>query len=173
MAVNVISGAKALIKFDQEVVGYATGVSVTETTFNGRVDSIGYIDTREITPIGRNVTAVVNMIRIFTPGAGSEFTGLQDGDVDEGQIVNTINNSSADINGRTNAALLKKPFTLSIFDSAPGDAEEAEIYRLEGCRIASQNIVVDRGSLMGVQCVIEATHMVRFPGADIEGVAGL
>lgn len=166
MAVNVISGAKALIKIDGAVVGYATGIQMTETTFNGRVDSIGYIDTREITPIGRNVSAVLNMIRIFTPGAGSDFTGLTDGDVDEGQIVTTSSNSADSITQRTNDALLKLPFELAIYDSAPGGAEEAEMYRMVGCRVASQNIVVDRGSLMGVQVVVEGTHLIRFPNGS-------
>lgn len=160
--VNVISGAKALIKIDQKVAGYATGISITETTINGRVDSLGFIDTREIIPIGRSVTAVVNMLRIFPVAAGSQtFTGIGENEIDEGGIVNTRSAAEQDGQAATDDAILRATFTLSIYDTTPGAEGDVEMYRLEGCRIAQHNIVVDRGSLMGVQCTIEARNLVR------------
>jgi len=160
--VNVISGAKALIKINNKVAGYATGISITETTINGRVDSLGFIDTREIIPIGRAVTAVVNMLRIFPVADGSQvFTGIGGDEADEGEMVNT--RSVAEQSGQvaTDTAILRETFTLSIYDTTPGSDGDIEMYRLEGCRIAQHNIVVDRGSLMGVQCTIEARNLVR------------
>ena len=34
---NVITGAKAIVKIGGQTVGYATGISITESTLNGRV----------------------------------------------------------------------------------------------------------------------------------------
>lgn len=170
MPVNVVSGAKALIKIGGEVVGYATGISITETTFNGRVDSLGFIDTREITPIGRSVTAVVNMLRVFEVSDNDLFTGLGIGEVDEGAIVNTESATNNDGQIRTDNALLRGTFKLQVFDTTPGTAADAIMYTVEGCRIASHNIVVDRGSLMGVQCTIEGTHLIRHNNPDLARV---
>jgi len=160
MAVNVISGAKALIKINGSVAGYATGISITETTFNGRVDSLGYIDTREITPIGRSVSAVVNMLRVFEP-SGETFTGLPAGEVDEAEMVNTSSVEQTDGQTRTDNALLRGTFDLEVYDTTPGVEADAVMYTVKDCRISSQNIVVDRGSLMGVQCAIEGTYLIR------------
>ena len=162
MAVNVISGAKALIKVEGSVVGYCTGISITETTFNGRVDSLGFIDTREITPIGRSVSAVVNMLRVFPPSQGSIFEGHRANEIDEGRMLNTSADVFQDEQTRTDDALLRLPFTLAIYDTTPGVGDDALMYEMHGCRIASHNIVVDRGSLMGIQCSIEGTHLIRY-----------
>lgn len=168
--VNVISGAKALIKIDSKVAGYATGISITETTINGRVDSLGFIDTREIIPIGRSVSAVVNMLRIFPTAADNGiFTGIAADETDEGGIVNTRSVAEQDGQAATDDAILRATFTLSIYDTTPGAEGDIEMYRLEGCRIAQHNIVVDRGSLMGVQVTIEARNLVR--AASSTGIA--
>jgi hypothetical protein len=164
MPVNIVSGAKALIKVNEKVLGYATGISITETTFNGRVDSLGFVDTREITPIGRSVTAVVNMIRVFLPPDNDRFEGLNGDERDEAEMVNTASDTATGASERTDDALLRVPFSLEIYDTSPGVAADQIMYSLKGCRIASHNIVVDRGSLMGVQCTIEATHLIRHPG---------
>ncbi len=160
--VNVISGAKALIKIEGKIIGYATGISITETTINGRVDSLGFIDTREIIPIGRTVSAVVNMLRIFPTQGTGIFTDIsRDVETDELDIVNTRRFAEQDAQAATDNAILRPTFSLSIFDTTPGSEGDTEMYRLEGCRIAQHNIVVDRGSLMGVQCTIEARNLVR------------
>lgn len=159
--VNVISGAKALIKVDGKIVGYASGISITETTINGRVDSLGYFDTREIIPIGRSVSAVVNMLRVFDVANNDVFDGISEQEASDADIVNTRTIANQDALNATDAAILRKTFTLSIYDTTPGQAGDIEMYRLEGCRIAQHNIVVDRGSLMGIQCTIEAKNLVR------------
>jgi hypothetical protein len=165
---NTISGAKALIEIDNKIAGFATGISITETTLNGRVDSLGFFDTREVTPIGRAVGATINFLRIFTPPGGfdenSVFKAIGATETDEGAIVNTPDTEGQTDSTRTDNALLRRPFTLTIYDTAPGQAEDVPMYKLHGCRIASQNIVVDRGSLMGVQCTIDAVHLERLDG---------
>jgi|5B_taG_2_1085324.scaffolds.fasta_scaffold164730_1 hypothetical protein len=178
MAVNVITGAKAVIKITpaggtEKIAGYATGISISEVTFNGRVDSLGFVDTREIVPIGRNVSATVNFIRIFNTD-NDNFDSLDTmNDTDEVAVVNSTTGTSATGQQRTDDVLTFPTFDLTVYDAAnslarpqtepppAANANDVEIYTLKGCRISSQNIVVDRGSMMGVQCTIDATHLVR------------
>jgi len=162
MGVNVITGAKAIIKIDGDVAGYATGISVSEISFNGRVDSLGFIDTREVVPIGRNVSGTINFIRIFKSIEGdTRYDTVAADETDEIAVVNSAEADDDDIT-RTRAVLNRKEFLLEIFDNhnTEGGAE-ALMYAIHGCRISSQNIVVDRGSMMGVQCTFDATHLVR------------
>lgn len=167
MAFNVITGAKALIKIDQKTAGFATGISITESTFNGRVDSLGFIDTREVVPIGRAVTASVNFLRIFQYEGMTSFDGLSAGEVDEGSITNTATSETLTAQERTSNALTKVPFELEIYDSAPGTDDEKVIYTMKGCRISSQNFIVDRGSIAGVQVTIDGTHLIRHDETSI------
>jgi len=177
MAVNVITGAKAVIKITptggtEKIAGYATGISISEVTFNGRVDSLGFVDTREIVPIGRNVSATVNFIRIFNTD-NDNFDGLESTtDTDEVVVVNSSVNTTSTGQQRTDDVLTFPTFDLTIYDAAnslarptavgtDAAANDVEIYTLKGCRISSQNIVVDRGSMMGVQCTVDATHLIR------------
>lgn len=165
---NVITGAKAIVKIGGQVAGYATGVSITESILNGRVESLGRIDTREITPIGRVVTATCNFIRIFKT---SEENGLSADEVDEQSVTYTVDSVQSSDDDRTVAALNfgvgDQRVDLQIFDSAPqGDLEgdDVLIYTVVDCKPSSQNIVVDRGSMMGVQVSMDARYLVRHDG---------
>ena len=163
MGVNVITGAKAIIKIDNDVAGYATGISVSEITFNGRVDSLGFIDTREVVPIGRNVSGTINFIRVFPSVAGdTRYETIDADETDEIAVVNSASNADDDDLARTRQVLNRREFVLEIFDNhnTEGGAE-ALMYKILGCRVSSQNIVVDRGSMMGVQCTFDATHLIR------------
>ncbi len=165
MGVNVITGAKAIIKIDDSVAGYATGISISEVTFNGRVDSLGFIDTREVVPIGRNVSGTVNFIRVFANNSENLYEDVADGEVDEEAVVNSASSADDDDNERTDEVLNRKPFKLVIYDNHNNEAgAELPMYEIHGCRVSSQNIVVDRGSMMGVQCTFDATHLIRLPG---------
>lgn len=165
---NVITGAKAIVKVGGEVAGYATGISVTESILNGRVESLGRIDSREITPIGRVVSLTCNFIRIFKT---SEENGLAEGEVDESGITYTTDAVESSDDERTVAALNfgvgDQRIDLQIFDSAPqGDTEGNDVlmYTIVDCKPSSQNIVVDRGSMMGVQVTMDARYLVRHAG---------
>jgi len=168
---NIITGAKAIVKIDGQVCGYATGVSIQESQLNGRVESLGYIDSREITPISRIVTATINFIRIFKTNSKN---GLQeDVEVDEAAMVTTDGSEPDRLptdEARTDDALSSSPFNLEIYDSAaPGEADgsiqdsDKKMYTVVGCRPSSQSIVVDRGSLMGVQVSVDALYLIRHP----------
>lgn len=189
MAANVITGAKAKVRINGVVVGYATGINVSETTLNGRVESLGYIDSREITPISRTVSGSCSLIRIFN--ASTNFTdfgvrGYNDGSggevrtTDDFEFVNTefqtepkTSFETRTLKDRTANVLNKSPFVLEIVDSATGTSASTTpnvIYSIHGCRVSSQNIVVDRGSLMGVQVTFDAEYLIRYDGEDTNNI---
>ncbi len=159
---NVITGAKAKITINGAVVGYATGISIAENTLNGRVESLGYIDSREIVPISRNVQVMATMIRIFDAYIGATGNGVPSvfgGDTDDNGFVNTATVVSRSIEDRTRDVLNKAYFDIQIIDSSSSDNKV--IYTVKNCKISSQNIVVDRASLMGVQVMMDAEYLVR------------
>ena len=164
---NVITGAKAKITIDGNVVGYATGISIAENTLNGRVESLGYIDSREIVPISRNVQVMCTMIRIFDAYANSQAPGrlgFNGGETDDNGFVNSSNVNSRSIEDRTRDVLNKQYFDIEIVDSSSAGLNK--IYTAKNCKIASQNIVVDRASLMGVQVMCDAEYLVRHTPAE-------
>ncbi len=159
---NVITGAKAKITINGAVVGYATGISIAENTLNGRVESLGYIDSREIVPISRNVQVMATMIRIFDAyvgNAGNGIQGVAGGDTDDNGFVNSATTVERTIEDRTRDVLNKAYFDIQIIDSS--SADNKVIYTVKECRISSQNIVVDRASLMGVQVMMDGMYLVR------------
>ena len=190
MAANVITGAKAKIRIPGKgIVGYATGISIQENTLNGRVESLGYIDSREIVPISRNVTVQCSMIRIFNQynnTTDNQYTDAASGDgdvntVDERNMINS-SASSADadntLSRRTTSVLNTPYFDLEVFDSSHATPAAGELvsksamYTVKNCKISSQNIVVDRASLMGVQVVLDAEYLIRHNATNNIGVIG-
>jgi hypothetical protein len=177
MAVNVITGAKAILKVDGRVLGYATGLQISEMTLNGRVDSLGFIDSREITPISRVVQASCAMIRIFQTNANNGSSASESDEagavpnsganINRNRMINTSlrdpNVAEVDINVRTDEVFDIPPFDLEVYDSAPGGegSDDIKMYTVKECRIQSHNIMVDRSTLMGVQCVLEGTYLIR------------
>ena len=162
---NVITGAKAMVKIGGKTVGYATGIQVTEVLMNGRIDSLGFIDTRELALIGRQVTATVNFIRIFQTTIGPNGDGPGEGTVDEAPLLNTEQFAQSDARTRTDNAFAidkQQGFDLEIVDTQPNNGQdEAVIYTVKGCKPAAHSIVVDRGSLMGVQVSLDALYLIR------------
>lgn len=176
MAVNVMTGAKAILKVNGRVLGYATGLQISEMTLNGRVDSLGFIDSREITPISRMVQASCAMIRIFQTttsnganAAESDEAGAvpnAGANANRDRMVNTTLRSTdvADVSEdiRTDEVFQIPQFDLEVYDSAPGGGgEDVKMYTVKECRIQSHNIMVDRSTLMGVQVVMEGTYLIR------------
>ncbi len=183
MGANVITGAKAKIRIPNVgIIGYATGISIQENTLNGRVESLGYIDSREIVPISRNVTVQCSMIRIFNAyndTANFKYSDAASGDgntntIDDRRLVNTFDQelpTQADptLSARTFGVLNTPYFDLEVFDSSQSDVKKA-MYTVKNCKIASQNIVVDRASLMGVQVVLDAEYLIRYSPDDISTI---
>lgn len=164
---NVITGAKAMVKMADSAgvmrtVGYATGIQITEVLLNGRIDSLGFVDTRELALIGRQVSATVNFIRIFQTTASD---GPGEGTTDETNALNSVNPLDATDRARTDTAFeidKQQGFDLEIVDTQPNNGqEETTIYTLKGCKPSAHSIVVDRGSLMGVQVSLDALYLIR------------
>jgi hypothetical protein len=103
------------------------------------------------------------MIRIFNAYTGIDQNGgvLSTNDTDDNGFVNTAQVINDPIENRTRTVLNKRKFNIEIIDSSLGSNDANVIYTVVGCRIASQNIVVDRASLMGVQVMMDAEYLVR------------
>jgi len=160
--IRSINGANALIVVrtaaGEKVVGYATGVSVTENILVNRIDVLGQIDSKDIEPIGRTVQGTIGLMRM-TPmttaeGGGAGYQGVlpqhQDSD---GAITRT--------QGVMN--FFNDGFDLIIKDSAafsPDDQARVR-YTIKGCRPTTHSFALSRGSLMGVNITFEALQLAE------------
>ena len=166
---DLITGAKALISLDGKVAGYATGIVVQEAIINGRVETLGTVDTREIEPISRVVTGSISFMRIFNRSVDNEF----------------LTNEDTDLVTRSNQILTQPDvFDIIIYnigvdgvgrDPATGEASPRgpeAVYKVVGCKPSSQTIAVDRNSFMGLQVTFDALYLVKLDednGTDIDG----
>ena len=64
MAQPVFSGARAKLIVDGQEIGFATGVSASESITHQRVDVLGNIDSQELVPVSRVVSANADFVRI-------------------------------------------------------------------------------------------------------------
>lgn len=167
---DLITGAKALISLNGSVAGYATGVVVQEAIINGRVETLGTVDTREIEPISRIVTGSISFMRIFNKTVDNRFMTNEDQD---------------NLVARSNDVLTQPDdFDLIIYsvgeagqgiDPATGErlpAAPSPVYKVVGCKPSSQTIAVDRNSFMGLQVTFDALYLVKLDqndGTDIDG----
>jgi hypothetical protein len=161
--IRSVNGANALIKVkvpgssDYTVVGYATGVSVTENILVNRIDVLGQIDTKDIEPIARTVSGTIGLMRM-TPmedktGGGASYQGV------------LADSTSGDAIARTKAAMdfYNDGFDLYIVDSAAfaPDSQARTRYEIKGCRPTSHSFAMSRGSLMGVNISFEALALLE------------
>jgi hypothetical protein len=156
---DLITGAKALIAINGSVAGYATGIVVQEAIINGRVETLGTVDTREIEPISRIVTGSISFMRIFNKSVDNEF----------------LTNENTNLVQRSNDILTQPDdFDIIIYSvgEAEADAAANPIYTVKGCKPSSQTIAVDRNSFMGLQVTFDALYLVKNDednGTDIDG----
>ena len=161
---DLITGAKALISLDGKVAGYATGIVVQEAIINGRVETLGTVDTREIEPISRIVTGSISFMRIFNRSVDNEF----------------LTNEDADLVTRSNQILTQPDeFDVIIYnighEAAVGEGEipaPKAVYKIVGCKPSSQTVAVDRNSFMGLQVTFDALYLVKLDednDTDIDG----
>lgn len=161
---DLITGAKALISLDGKVAGYATGIVVQEAIINGRVETLGTVDTREIEPISRIVTGSISFMRIFNRSVDNEF----------------LTNEDADLVTRSNQILTQPDeFDVIIYnighEAAVADGEipaPKAVYKIVGCKPSSQTVAVDRNSFMGLQVTFDALYLVKLDedqATDIDG----
>lgn len=148
---DLITGAKALIAINGKVAGYATGIVVQEAIINGRVETLGTVDTREIEPISRIVTGSISFMRIFNRSVDNEF----------------LTNEDSNLVQRAND-VLTQPDDFDIIIYNVGEEQQdnpsvqaTPIYTVKGCKPSSQTIAVDRNSFMGLQVTFDALYLIK------------
>lgn len=65
---RVFTGARAIFKFNGEIVGFASGVSGSEEIQYDPVDTLDHLETREHAPVGYRVTFSAQMFRTISRG---------------------------------------------------------------------------------------------------------
>ena len=156
-----INGSNALVMIDNgeeqpRVIGYATGVTVTEAIALNRIDVLGSIDSQDIEPIGRVVSGSIGLMRMTVNGTDGGGAGTQ-------SLV--PKHASTDSITRTKDLMdfMTAGFDLVIKDSsdfAP-DTEEHTRYTVKGCRPSSHSFALSRGMLMGVNVTFEALMLIE------------
>jgi len=164
----IITGARAGIAIKNAqgqyvTAGYATGVTIMESTALARLDTLGYIDTRELEPIGRAVSVSCNFVRMkFDESvAGSNTLLNQD-------VVVSADNQIAGANStpesRTRAILDGFPeVDILVFDAGvDGDLTGANklMYTVKGCRPSSFTVAVDRTSMMMANVMFDGLFLI-------------
>lgn len=176
--IRSINGANALIKVTgtdgvSRVVGYATGVSVSEAIFVNRIDVLGQIDSKDIEPIGRTVSGTIGLMRM-TPAAvtGTRSDG---GGAGRNRLVPSTSIEQDDI-VRTKAVMefFNDGFDIVIEDStnfAP-DTQANPRYTVIGCRPTAHTFALSRGSIMGVNITFEALKLIENDATAVSVVGG-
>jgi hypothetical protein len=157
-----INGSNALVKIKtqqgERVIGYATGVTVTEAMMLNRIDVLGTIDSQDIEPIGRVVSGSIGLMRMTisssTIGGGAANQELVPRHSDEADNIQ-----------RTKDLMdfMTAGFDLVIQDSSNfgTDTSNPVRYMVEGCRPSSHSFALSRGMLMGVNVTFEALRLIE------------
>ena len=140
MSREAISGARATLKINgTKEFGWATGVSVNESTALQRVDVLGNIDSVDIVPTGRTVSVQCDSVHI-------------------------IRESLADIGvaprGGTTEVVTSLPFSVDLYDPITDEF----IARVAGCRLENQSIRVDRNSVAMQNVSMQGIRLFDYTG---------
>lgn len=167
--IRSVNGANALIKVyipgesTARVVGYATGVSVTENILVNRIDVLGQIDTKDIEPIARTVSGTIGLMRM-TPmsNTGEERREAGGGAFYQGVLADSTD-PDATVRTKKVMEFYNDGFDLVIVDSAAfaPDTQAQVRYEIKGCRPTSHSFAMSRGSLMGVNISFEALALLE------------
>ena len=137
---EAISGARARLTIDgTKPFGWATGVSVTETTSLQRVDVLGEVDSQEIVATGRTVSVQADTVRI---------------------IAESLADLGVAPRGGTVEVVTSAPFSLDVFDPI----SDVFILRVSGCRLENQTLRIDRGSVMMQNASFQGLRMTDQTG---------
>jgi len=156
-----INGSNAIVKISKgegndQIIGYATGVTVTEAIALNRIDVLGSIDSQDIEPIGRVVSGSIGLMRMTVASAGVGGGATQQGLV--------APNDSEDAIQRTEDVMdfMTTGFDLIIEDSGDFGGEAIKTrYEVLGCRPSSHSFALSRGMLMGVNVTFEALKLLE------------
>jgi hypothetical protein len=72
---RVFTGARAIFKFNDSVVGFASGVSGSEEITYEAVDTLDHLEVREHAPTGYRVTFTAQMFRTIATGPSTDVDG--------------------------------------------------------------------------------------------------
>ena len=134
MADPVFSGARAKLILNGEEIGFATGVSANESITHQRVDVLGNIDTQELVPVSRVVSAQADFVRITN-------SSLQElGVMPRGNTADFINFPE---------------LTLEVYDQV----SDVPVWRIEGARCESRSWQVQSGSIVTVNASFQARKL--------------
>lgn len=170
---RTINGANALIKItpangSPKIVGYASGITVTEAYILNRIDVLGQIDSIDIEAIGRTVSGSIALMRMTMPsdiqGGGLEANGTYGGGASANGLIPQATSLDSD-QTRTKRVMefMNQGFDLEIIDSdtfAPQNATQVR-YKIIGCRPSTQSFGLSRGSIMGVNVTFEALKLIE------------
>jgi hypothetical protein len=170
---RTINGANALIKItpaggSPKIVGYASGITVTEAYILNRIDVLGQIDSIDIEAIGRTVSGSIALMRMTMPsdvqGGGLESGGTYGGGASANGLIPKATSLDSD-QARTNRVMqfMNEGFTLEIIDSDDFQPQgEVKVrYKIIGCRPSTQSFGLSRGSIMGVNVTFEALKLIE------------
>lgn len=154
----IITGARAGITINGTLVGYATGVTITEGTALARLDTLGFIDTRELEPIGRAVSVSCNFVRMkFQTDDATGTNTLLDTSV----IASTNTEATDSDKVRTQKVLTSFPSVdITVFDAGTAGDETKPLYTVRGCRPSSMTVAVDRTSMMMANVTFDGLFLV-------------
>lgn len=134
MADPVFSGARAKLILNGEEIGFATGVSANESITHQRVDVLGNIDSQELVPVSRVVSAQADFVRITN-------SSLQElGVMPRGNTADVINFPE---------------LTLEVYDQV----SDVPVWRIEGARCESRSWQVQSGSIVTVNASFQARKL--------------
>jgi hypothetical protein len=158
--IRSINGANAVVKKDDVILGYATGVNVSEIYALQRIDVLGEAYSRDIEPIGVVVNVSIGFIRMINQvgydndvGGGAAAKGLVP-KVGERDTVKEATSKLTDF--------FQEGFDLVIEDSQQFTSEVKKVrYVVLGCRPSSQAFALTRGTLMGINVMCEALRLVE------------
>jgi len=69
---KVFSGARAVFKFNDSIVGFASGVSGSEEITYEPVDTLNHLEVREYVPTGYRVTFTAQLFRTISVGPSTD-----------------------------------------------------------------------------------------------------
>lgn len=137
---RIFTGAKAQVKINGGVVGFASGVNVTQEDTLTEVGILGQLDAADLAETGHKVSFTLNIFKAFSSDADGNpnSAAIQNTAAELGILSGSITTESltADRN--------RAEITVEIVDSSNGDAI---IYKMVGCKCEGGSGQVDSNGL--------------------------
>ena len=142
---RIFTGAKAKVKIGEQVVGFASGVNVTQEDTLTEVAILGQLDAADLAETGHKVSFTLNVFKAFT----NEADNPQDGVPTSASIKNTaaeLGILNASITTESLAAdRNRSEISVEIIDDT--SPNEEPIYKMVGCKCEGGSGQVDANGL--------------------------